>query len=196
MARLLAFAALLLLASCGLPGNVVVLLPDENGAVGKVTVQQAGGTATLDQPLEAVETKPGEKPGAPFQAKQDQVSESFAGALAGTPRQPQDFILYFVTGRTDLTQASRTDLDAAIAAAKSTPNIDVSVTGHADATGAEAENVKLSLRRAEIVRDALVKAGVPADVIELAYHGSNNPRVPQRQGVSEPRNRRVEITIR
>jgi OmpA-OmpF porin, OOP family len=184
------------LAACGLPGNVVVLLPDEDGAVGKVIVRDAGGSTELDKPLAAVATRSGEKPGAAFIAKQGDVSDSFAGALAETPRPPVAFILYFITGETELTPNSHAELDAAIKAAKVTPNIDLSVVGHADATGPETENLRLSLHRAEIVRDSLIAAGVPANVVELAYHGSNNPRVPETKGVPEPLNRRVEITIR
>jgi outer membrane protein OmpA-like peptidoglycan-associated protein len=97
---------------------------------------------------------------------------------------------------TELDTKSRGDFAAAIAAAKGTPNVDISVVGHADATGSDAENLALSLRRADTVRDALTAAGVPTDVIEVTYHGPNNPRVPTPRGVPEPRNRRVEVTIR
>ena len=85
---------------------------------------------------------------------------------------------------------------AASAAAKSTTNADISVVGHADATGSDAYNQALSLRRAEVIRDGLVAAGAPSEVIEITYHGANNPLVPTARGVSEPRNRRVEVTIR
>ena len=195
--RALSLACLMLsLTACGLPGNVVVLLPDEDGKTGKVIVRDAGGATELDQPLGAVETRRGAKPGAAFVAKQDEVSHSFAGALAGTPRAPTAYTLYFITGETELTPNSHAQLDAAIAAVMATPNVDVSVVGHADATGPETENIKLSMRRAEIIREALIGAGVSSDLVELAYHGSNNPRVPETKGIPEPLNRRVEIMIR
>jgi len=73
---------------------------------------------------------------------------------------------------------------------------DISVVGHTVVTGSDAYNSALSLKRAEIVRDALVGAGVPGEVIEIAYHGANNPLVPTPRGVPELRNRRVEVTIR
>ena len=47
------------LAACGLPGNVIVLMPDDNGSVGTITVANAGGTVQLDQKLQAVETRSG-----------------------------------------------------------------------------------------------------------------------------------------
>jgi OOP family OmpA-OmpF porin len=97
---------------------------------------------------------------------------------------------------TELDSRSRGDLAAATAAAKGTANVDISVVGHADATGAHPYNLALSLRRAETVRDALIAAGVPRDIIEIGYHGANNPVIPAPRGVPEARNRRVEVTIR
>jgi outer membrane protein OmpA-like peptidoglycan-associated protein len=75
-------------------------------------------------------------------------------------------------------------------------NIDVSVVGHADATESDAYNSTLSLRRAQIIRDALVAAGIPNGVIVIDYLGANNPLISVPRGASEPRNRRVEVTIR
>jgi len=103
---------------------------------------------------------------------------------------------YFQTGSAEPDPRSRDKLTAAITAAKATANIDISVVGHADATGSDSYNSALSLRRAQSVRNILVAEGVPSDVIEIAYHGANNPLVPTPRGVPELRNRRVEVTIR
>ena len=97
---------------------------------------------------------------------------------------------------TELDPRSRGDLAAATAAGKGISNVDISVVGHADATGSDAFNLDLSLRRAESERAALTGAGVSGDIIETGYHGANNPLIPTPRGVPELRNRRVEITIR
>lgn len=58
-------------------------------------------------------------------------------------------------------------------------------------------NYRLSLKRAEAVRDLLVATGVDANVIEVASHGESNPVVATEDDVDEPRrNRRVEVTVR
>jgi outer membrane protein OmpA-like peptidoglycan-associated protein len=87
-------------------------------------------------------------------------------------------------------------LRAALDAAHSTANADISVVGHTDAIGNENENLALSLKRAQAMRDALLSGGVPPSSIEIDYHGSHNPRISRPPGVPEPDNRRVEITIR
>jgi peptidoglycan-associated lipoprotein len=187
---------LLALAGCGLPANVVVLIPGENGTVGKVAVREGASTTELDRPLAAVNAGSETALRTVFTAQRADVDREFAGALAATPRAPTVYILYFQAGSTDLDPKSRGHLAAAAAAAKRMSDIDIGVVGHADATGSDAYNSALSLKRAQTIRDSLVAAGIPSGVIEIAYHGANNPLIPTPRGVSERRNRRVEITIR
>jgi outer membrane protein OmpA-like peptidoglycan-associated protein len=194
--RVMALVLLLTLTACGLPANVVVLLPDENGSVGKVAVHAGTSSAELVKPLAAVNAGSEVSLRNVFTAHRSDVDSEFAGALAATPRAPLVYSLYFQTGSTEVDLGSRGNFAAATGAAKRTANIDISVVGHADATGSDPYNLALSLRRAETVRDALVAAGVPSDVIEITYHGANNPLIPTPRGVPEPRNRRVEVTIR
>ena len=67
----------------------------------------------------------------------------------------------------------------------------ITVTGHTDLVGGEESNLKLGQQRADAVRDALVKAGVPEPAISAASEGRHNPAV--KTNVQEPRNRRVEV---
>ena len=53
----------------------------------------------------------------------------------------------------------------------------------------------LSLRRANAVKDALVREGVPATGIAVIGRGESQPLVQTADGVREPQNRRVEIVI-
>ena len=71
----------------------------------------------------------------------------------------------------------------------------ISVVGHADRSGTDAYNDRLSLRRAETVRDALIALGYPAAQINVAARGEADPLVPTPDGVREPQNRRVEINF-
>ena len=71
----------------------------------------------------------------------------------------------------------------------------VGVTGHADKSGSDAYNMALSLRRANNVKDELVRDGVPAASIVVVGRGESQPLVPTADGVREPQNRRVEIVL-
>ena len=59
-----------------------------------------------------------------------------------------------------------------------------------------AANVGLGLRRANVVRMRLIEAGVDASAINVTSHGEATLLVPTADDVSEPKNRRVEISVR
>jgi outer membrane protein OmpA-like peptidoglycan-associated protein len=71
----------------------------------------------------------------------------------------------------------------------------VSVNGHTDDVGTEEYNQKLSERRAEAVRDYLVKAGLPPSILSVTGHGKSRPLVPGSSEQARAKNRRVELGI-
>ena len=54
----------------------------------------------------------------------------------------------------------------------------ITATGHTDTSGPENYNMALSLRRANAVKDALVREGVPATAIAVIGRGEQRPLVP------------------
>ena len=80
--------------------------------------------------------------------------------------------------------------------AKQDPKIGVVLVGKADRAGSDQYNMRLSQRRADAVRDALIRDGVPRDRIETRWVGEREPPVPTPDNVREPRNRVVEINLR
>lgn len=194
---LAALAPLWLLAACGTPDNLFVLLPNEDGSVGSIEVTSATGSQTLDAAREATGLdRAGQAPVEPFALTAEDVETTFGRALAAQPATPEVFILYFRTGTTELVAESQAQLPDIIATVTARVAPDVSVVGHTDRAGSDELNMRLSLDRAESVRDALVAAGLTIERIEVTSHGENNPLVPTADGVSEPRNRRVEVTVR
>lgn len=69
----------------------------------------------------------------------------------------------------------------------------IAITGHTDSSGPEAGNISLSLVRADAVRQALIRRGIPADGLRASGVGS---RVPV-QGLepTDPANRRIEFSV-
>lgn len=67
------------------------------------------------------------------------------------------------------------------------------IHGHADRSGAEDYNIDLSRRRAEAVRDYLIKNGVVPDRIRIEFFGESRPLVETVDGLPEYMNRRAEI---
>ena len=104
-------------------------------------------------------------------------------------------MVFFDWDRYNLSQQALTTIQQAADSFKSTGSARLTATGHADRSGPENYNMALSLRRANAVKDALVRDGVPAGAIQVIGKGETQPLVPTPDGVREPQNRRVEIVV-
>jgi OmpA-OmpF porin, OOP family len=71
----------------------------------------------------------------------------------------------------------------------------IKVFGYTDTSISPAYSVEFSTITADKVRDALIRRGIPEEVIEVQGRGDKFPRVPTGPGVREPQNRRVEVII-
>lgn len=197
MKRLLTIVALLSgLAACE-PRETFVLLPNESGGPGAIVVSGGGGAETLVTPWNALGvSERGAAPRGLFGVDTSTVARDFSAALAQQPLPPQTVTLYFESGTVDLTEESRYRIVDAVLAILDRKSPDVSVVGHADRAGDLETNLELSMRRAKAVADLLVGMGIDASLLEVDSHGENNPVVATADDVAEPRNRRVEITVR
>ena len=71
----------------------------------------------------------------------------------------------------------------------------VEIAGYTDNTGDEALNVALSQRRADAVRDALIKFGAAPDMLVAKGYGSTDPIASNDTPEGRKRNRRIEYHI-
>jgi outer membrane protein OmpA-like peptidoglycan-associated protein len=175
--------------------SLVVVLPEADGKVGTVVVRTDQGETRLDTAYAAARIDHGTQP-ARSTLSEGEVNSLFAVALAARPVPPVSFTLYFITGKDEITTESSGQLDSMFAELKRRPAPEVSVIGHTDRVGSDADNDRLSLRRAERVREDLVRMGVSPEAISVAGRGEREPLVPTADSVDEPRNRRVEINVR
>jgi outer membrane protein OmpA-like peptidoglycan-associated protein len=185
-----ALTAALLLAACAAPNETVVVLPAPDGHVGGVVVQRGDDRQVLDKPYAA------NRAGKATTLSAAEVKESFGPTLQSLPARPASFLLYFVTGTDELTPASKAELAKVLAAMRERPHPDVLVTGHTDTVGDMVGNDRLSAQRAERVKGFLVEIGIPVGRIRTAGRGERELLVPTADNVEEPRNRRVEISVR
>jgi outer membrane protein OmpA-like peptidoglycan-associated protein len=175
--------------------DLVVLLPGRDGKVGAVVVQEGGRESVLNTAYATAQTGPAGQL-EPGQASPDQVRAIFGDALAAEPPRPVTFVLYFVEATDQFTPESQALVDQVLVTIASRPAPELTVAGHTDAVGTDQYNDALSFRRAERVRGLLIARGIAPDSIRAIGRGKREPRVPTPDGVAEPGNRRVEITVR
>jgi outer membrane protein OmpA-like peptidoglycan-associated protein len=185
----------LLLAACSTTKTLVALLPEESGTSGAVNVGEGARAVVLDAPLTiaTVDTRGNIDKAA---VTQEEIQRTFGEALAAQPPKPLSFTLYFSTASTEVTPESQPILEALLAEAAKRQAVEVQVTGHTDRVGTEANNDRLSLERAEAVRDMLVQRGLKSNFIRAVGRGEREPLIPTPDEQPELRNRRVEVIVR
>lgn len=205
VALMVAALAAVLAAGCGprrvatapQGGDLVVLLPDEtDGTVGRAAVTTPTGSVELVAARESVAVAPN-RPMPPVTVMSEaDVQQIFGDVISALPMAPDHFILHFLFESDSLTDESRAILPRILQSARNHPFPDVAVIGHTDTTGSATGNYELGLRRANSIRSRLIEAGIERSLIDVTSHGEADLLVKTADEVADPRNRRVEITIR
>jgi outer membrane protein OmpA-like peptidoglycan-associated protein len=182
------------LAACAQRQELFVVLPNPDGSAGAITVDDGKNSVLLDKPYAASEVRGGTA--APVAEDASQVQQVFGQTIAARPILPAHFRLYFISDSDTLTPASQALYDGVFQDIKRRPVYEVEVIGHTDTLGDKTYNQQLSLNRAKAIRDRLVKDGLSAASITVAGRGELDLAIKTGDQVSEPRNRRVEITVR
>lgn len=189
-------AGSLLMALAGCARQVIILVPDPDGRVGRAEVTTSAGRQVLEQPGDVTRTSGGSNPpSAVTTADPAFIATTFGEALAVEPPPPQTVTLMFETGTTVLTGDSLKMIADIVSACERRSAISVSISGHTDATGSDRLNDVLALERAKRVETLLLQQGVKPGLIAVTSHGKGNPAIPTPDGVPEPRNRRVVVIV-
>ena len=181
------------------PGpSTVILLADSDATVGHAVVTSAAGAGMVDLSADRATTTVvgGRAPSPATTLDAAAIEKRFGQLLAGLPMAPEAFTLYFRLESNELTDDSRALLPGVLKAVAGRPAPEVGVVGHTDTTGDPGSNFTLGLDRANRVRTLLVGAGVDASLIGVSSLGESDLRVRTADNVLEPRNRRVEISVR
>lgn len=187
-------AALSVLALGGCASkSYVVLEQSPDGTTGKIVVKGTKGEQIIDKAQYAAPLD-GSAAAAPVDA--EKFKKDFGDALAARPLLPERFLLYFESGGAKLTAESEALLPTIVANAGRRPGVDVSIIGHTDTVGRADGNEQLALTRARFVAELIKGQGLNVSALSVDSHGERNLLVPTPDETPEPKNRRVEISIR
>ena len=117
------------------------------------------------------------------------------GVFDKDPFPPEKFNLFFQLDSAELTEDSIDKIEELINVIKKRPSSGIRISGHTDRSGVDIYNKKLSGKRAETIREIIKSAGLQTDTIILTAHGEELPLVSTEDGISEQKNRRVEIVL-
>jgi outer membrane protein OmpA-like peptidoglycan-associated protein len=195
-AAALAAIALAVISGCAsAPRETYMVMPEADGKAGSIVVTLKDGREEVLQGEYRGMTLAGNK-AETFVGNQEQLDKTFGTAVAALPKPPKSATLFFLSGKDEMTAESRIAAEQVYRDFLDRRSTEVWIIGHTDTVGSTAYNEALALKRAERVRQTLLKIGVPAESIVLKGMGKRELLIKTPDGVDEPRNRRVEISVR
>jgi outer membrane protein OmpA-like peptidoglycan-associated protein len=125
-------------------------------------------------------------------------ARDLAAFLNGTGETPKTFApkpLNFGFNSAELTSKSQGTLDEVASALTDHPSAKIRLESYTDDVGTPDSNVQLSTARSEAVKNELVQRGVPAESIDTAGRGQENPIASNDTSEGRAQNRRTEIVV-
>jgi outer membrane protein OmpA-like peptidoglycan-associated protein len=106
-----------------------------------------------------------------------------------------DYQVYFDLNSWDLKAEQLTTIQQAIATARAGGQSRITIVGHTDTSGSAGYNQRLSVKRANVVEEALIDLGARREAISVSGVGESDLAVQTGDGVKEPKNRRAVVTL-
>ncbi len=126
---------------------------------------------------------------------QPKPAEPAPTPAAPAPAEPAKIMIFFEFDRSVLPAGAEEFLDRAVSVYQDRNPSIVEVVGHADRSGSDTYNLRLSQNRARTVSEALVGKGIPARNQGVTWKGESDPLVATPDGERNMSNRRVEIIV-
>jgi len=101
----------------------------------------------------------------------------------------------FETGKATLKPSSFKELNELVDVMKNKKGMEIEIAGHTDNVGNSESNMKLSLERANAVRNYLIKHGIAANRVKAKGYGDTQPVAPNETAEGRKKNRRTEVRI-
>ena len=163
-------------------------------------IEECDGTIAKPAPVAAApEPAPAPAPAAPAEpAAVARSAPAPAAAVAPTPTAEKVTFsadAFFDFAKSNLKPEAQAKLTDLVSKTKGI-NLEVIIAvGHTDAVGSDAANQKLSIARAEAVKDFLVKAGVEKNRVYTEGKGEKSPVADNKTTEGRAKNRRVEVEV-
>jgi outer membrane protein OmpA-like peptidoglycan-associated protein len=146
---------------------------------------EAKKAAEAQKALEAQQAQEVRKPAEPVAPKPEPVKEA-KKEIAFEP-------VYFETNSSKLALSERAKLNAAAKTLQQNPDVKVDVSGHTDSTGPRLLNERLSVDRANAVRQYLIGKGISGERLTTKGYAFDRPAAPNETAEGRRLNRRAAV---
>ena len=143
----------------------------------------------------AVQTVPAPRAEVPRAVPEREGPVGTTGTAAVPSTRIESYQLHFETGSPALTAESSQRLRSIVEYLKGHPQAKATIVGHADNTGNDASNRKLSQERATAVMDTMASLGIDKSRMTAEGYGERHPVADNSTPEGRQRNRRVEISV-
>jgi outer membrane protein OmpA-like peptidoglycan-associated protein len=173
------------LSDSGKEQNAIII--KTNG--GSVVLNRAGSYVTLnskDEIPKSIKYMPPQK-----------LKEKFSMLYKNIPQKPRSYIVFFKSNSTELTQESKKTLKRVIKEIEKNSPCVIDIIGHTDTTGSAKLNKRLSLNRANYIKNLIFQnRNIKISKLRVKGYGEERLFVKTLNNIPEPKNRSVEIFIR
>lgn len=179
------------------PKKTTVVLLDNGSTHNAVLVSSDTGDVLVDHPYSYTTLHDHNQNPASLKKEDPQtIRTQFSHELHVLPQKPDSLLFYFDAGTSTLSESSKNQLDVLLALIQKHEPAVIDIIGHADRSGNAHLNETLALQRAQSVKAYLVDHNITLSHLSVVSYGENDPLIFTKDGVSEPRNRRVEVVVR
>ncbi|PHI20998.1 hypothetical protein CEQ90_04745 [Lewinellaceae bacterium SD302] len=103
--------------------------------------------------------------------------------------------VYFDFGKATIRPEAESKIINLIEAAAQEQRVFIRITAHTDSIGSVVNNLKLSRKRAEVIRTRLLASEIKADSISIELFGESNPAAPNTTDLGRQQNRRATVEV-
>jgi len=155
-----------------------------------VAIAQTDSIQSTPAPVESVTVVGEKKPG-------ELSATAKAGGMKQDPMIIEHVTLHFAFefNSSDLDEPTETFLDQLAETLRQDENLQLNIEGHTDNIGSDKFNLRLSQKRAEVVKALLVRKGINGERLHSAGKGLREPLNENLTNEDRAKNRRVEITV-
>lgn len=103
--------------------------------------------------------------------------------------------MLFDVGKWDIKKESTATLEKLYLSFVKNPKFKIEIAGHTDNSGNDDDNLRLSQRRADAIRDYLINKGVSEERLLSKGYGEKAPVAPNTSEYGKAKNRRTEVRV-